>query len=69
VDDEGRCHGFYVIYGFTILTISKATDHLVTLVGEGRSAGAPSMAMMGDEPICESAFLSEAIGASKVSEG
>jgi hypothetical protein len=25
-------------------------------VGEGRSAGAPSIAMMGDEPICESAF-------------
>jgi hypothetical protein len=28
VDDGGRCHGFYVIYGCTVLTISKATEHL-----------------------------------------
>jgi hypothetical protein len=47
----------------------QSTRYRATLVGEGRSAGAPSMAMMGDEPFSEGAFLSEAIGASKVSQG
>ena len=45
----------------------QSTIYRATLVGEGRSAGAPSMAMMGEEPICESAFLLEAIGVTKVS--
>jgi hypothetical protein len=36
-------------------------------VGEGRSGGAPSIAMMADGCICESAFLLEAIGVTKVS--
>jgi hypothetical protein len=30
-------------------------------VGEGRSGSAPSIAMMADRPICESAFLLEGI--------
>jgi hypothetical protein len=28
VDDGGGCHGYYVIYGLTIWTISMATEHL-----------------------------------------
>jgi hypothetical protein len=38
-------------------------------VGEGRSGGAPSIVMMADGPICESTFLLEAIGVTKVSVG
>jgi hypothetical protein len=36
-------------------------------VGEGRFGGALSIAMMADGRICESAFLLEAIGVTKVS--
>jgi hypothetical protein len=38
-----------------------------SLVGEDRSGGAPSIAMMANGPICESTFLLEAIWVTKVS--